>query len=61
MSEYKLTYFNGRGRAEITRLILTAAGQKFTDERFEFTEWPSHKAGTYIVKSRIPDLLVYIY
>ena len=49
MSEYKLTYFNGRGRAEFTRLIFTAAGQKFTDERFELSEWPSKKAGIYIV------------
>lgn len=46
MADYKVTYFNGRGRAELARLVLAAAGQKFTDERYEFTEWPSHKAGT---------------
>lgn len=45
MPNYKITYFNGRGRAEITRLIFAAAGEKYTDERFEFEEWPSKKAG----------------
>jgi len=44
MSTYKLYYFNGRGRAEISRLIFAAAGQKFEDNRYEREEWPSHKA-----------------
>jgi hypothetical protein len=29
----KLTYFNGTGRAEITRLLLSAAGIAFEDIR----------------------------
>jgi len=44
MSTYKLYYFNGRGRAEVDRLIFAAAGQKFEDIRYEGHEWPSHKA-----------------
>ena len=44
MSTYKLYYFNGRGRAEVCRLIFAAAGQKFEDIRYEFGEWASHKA-----------------
>lgn len=44
MSTYKLYYFNGRGRAEIARLIFAAAGQKFEDIRYEGSEWPAHKA-----------------
>jgi glutathione S-transferase len=44
MSTYKLTYFNGRGRGEVSRLIFAAAGQKFEDIRYEYSEWPSHKA-----------------
>lgn len=44
MSEYKLYYFNGRGRAEFIRLIFVAAGQKFEDVRFAGEEWPAHKA-----------------
>lgn len=44
MSTYKLYYFNGRGRAEIARLIFAAAGQKFEDIRYDRSEWPAHKA-----------------
>lgn len=44
MSTYKLYYFNGRGRAEIPRLIFAAAGQNFEDVRYERDEWPAHKA-----------------
>jgi glutathione S-transferase len=43
MSTYKLYYFNGRGRAEIARLIFAAAGQKYVDIRYEHGEWPTHK------------------
>ena len=43
MSSYTLNYFNGRGRAELTRLIFAAAGAKFTDKRIEFADWPALK------------------
>merc|ERR1712013_855005 len=33
MADIKLTYFNGRGRAEISRLILAYAGAQFEDDR----------------------------
>jgi glutathione S-transferase len=44
MSTYKLYYFDGRGRGEISRLILATAGQKFEDVRYQQNEWPSHKS-----------------
>ncbi|CAF1105124.1 unnamed protein product [Rotaria sordida] len=44
MSTYRLYYFDGRGRGEVPRLILTAAGQKFEDIRYSEGEWPSHKS-----------------
>ncbi len=43
MSTYKLYYFNGRGRGEVSRLILAAAGQKYEDIRYERDQWPAHK------------------
>lgn len=44
MSTYKLYYFNTRGRAEIARLILAAAGQTFEDVRYSKDEWELHKS-----------------
>jgi glutathione S-transferase len=44
MSTYKLLYFNGRGRAEVSRLIFAAAGQKYEDARFEREQWPTLKS-----------------
>lgn len=46
MVNYKLYYFNGRGRAEISRLILAAAGVKYDDVRID--DWPKTKAGKNI-------------
>jgi len=43
---YKLTYFSGRGRAEIMRLIFAQAGVEYEDIRIEREKWPDHKAGT---------------
>ena len=44
MPIYKLYYFNGRGRAELSRLIFAAAGEKFEDIRYERSEWAAHKS-----------------
>nr|QUF59418.1 glutathione S-transferase GSTS12/13-3 [Brachionus angularis] len=45
MPNYKLTYFNSRGRAELTRLIFAAAGVEFEDVRYELNEWPKTPLG----------------
>ncbi|XP_066304198.1 glutathione S-transferase-like [Branchiostoma lanceolatum] len=37
--KYKLTYFNARGRGELTRLIFAAAGVEFEDVRLGHGEW----------------------
>lgn len=37
-------YFNGRGRAEISRLIFAASNTVYDDHRIAFdTEWPNQK------------------
>ncbi len=41
MVNYTFHYFNGRGRAEISRLIFAAAGVEYTDNRI--TDWPKCK------------------
>ncbi|CAF0871993.1 unnamed protein product [Rotaria sordida] len=42
-TQYKLHYFDGRGRGEAIRLIFAYAGQKFEDVRYSFDEWPKKK------------------
>jgi len=44
--QYKLVYFNGRGRAEPSRLIFAYAGVNYTDQRIEQAEWPGMKSKT---------------
>ena len=48
--QYKLIYFNARGRGELSRLILHCAGVPFEDFRFEMKEWPAIKPSEYILK-----------
>ena len=40
-AKLKLTYFNGRGRGELSRLILAHAGVDYEDHRIGFDEWKS--------------------
>lgn len=44
--KYKLTYFNGMGRAELCRLIFAEAGVEYTDNRVEMADWPAMKPTT---------------
>ncbi|CAE1252184.1 HPGDS [Acanthosepion pharaonis] len=39
MPNYTLHYFNGRGRAEIIRMMFNMAGVPYNDKRYEFSEW----------------------
>jgi glutathione S-transferase len=43
MPSYKITYFNVRGYAEMSRLILEYAKQPYEDVRVEHAEWPKIK------------------
>lgn len=49
MPSYTLYYFNGRGRAEICRMLFAAAGVKYMDKRFEFSEWERYRKGKLII------------
>lgn len=44
MSTYKLYYFNGRGRAELARLIFAQSGQAYEDIRIEGAQWPTRQS-----------------
>jgi len=49
MPTYKLTYFNGKGRAETTRLVFAAAGIKYEDKRVEKADWGALKPSRNLV------------
>lgn len=43
MPNYKLIYFNMRGRAEIIRYIFAYLDIKYEDHRIEQADWPAIK------------------
>lgn len=45
MPQYKLYYFDIRGRAEITRLLFKQACVEFEDKRLTKEEWAAMKPG----------------
>jgi len=46
MPLYTLVYFNGRGRAEVARLLFAQAAVRYEDKRLEGDEWPKLKPTT---------------
>jgi len=46
MSQYKLTYFNFRGRGEVARLLFAVAGVKYEDIRVDQAQWLELKPTT---------------
>ena len=47
MSGIKLTYFNLKGRAELSRLILAQAGVEYEDCRIDREDWAQLKTSEY--------------
>lgn len=42
-AKYKLSYFAGRGRGEVLRLLFAGAGQEFEDDRLMGDSWAAFK------------------
>ncbi len=56
MPQYKLTYFNIRGRAEVARLLFAQGGVEYEDCRIKGDDWPSLKPSEYpLLKKHAPD------
>ncbi|XP_038061646.1 S-crystallin SL11-like [Patiria miniata] len=56
MPSYKVIYFNGRGYAETTRMMLAHVGQEFEDVRYTREEWLEHKPNVPL--QQLPNLEV---
>ena len=41
-TSYKLVYFNGKGKAEVSRLLFHATGHAFEDVRLERDDWTNN-------------------
>ena len=54
MVNYALHYFNGRGRAEISRMIFAYAGVQYKDDRIE--DWPNTKKGNAIFRKQLSSV-----
>ena len=44
---YKLTYFHGRGRGEVSRIMFAQAAVEYVDDRIELSAWPALKPSTH--------------
>lgn len=44
MTSYTLYYFNGRGRAEICRMLFALSGVEYDDSRITFTDWKNFRS-----------------
>ena len=58
MAPVKLTYFNLKGRAELSRLILAEAGVDYEDCRLERDEWAQLKESSFAPFGQLPVLEV---
>lgn len=54
MPQYRITYFNSKGRAEVMRQILAYGGQDFEDKRLDPEQWMDLKKSE-IIKNKFND------
>jgi len=58
MPTYKFIYFDGRGAAEIVRLLFKASNTAFEDERLSFDDWKGRKDNFTVSLNKMPILEV---
>ena len=56
MTKIKLTYFDGRGRGELSRLILAYGGQPWEDDRISFEQRPELKPSKSSINTVLEQL-----
>jgi len=58
MSNYVLTYFDGRARGEVIRLLFAYQGVDYVDRRIKKDDWPAFKASAFAPFGALPVLEV---
>ena len=58
MERPKLIYFDGQGRAEVSRWIFLLAGVEYEDVRIQYSDWSTLKSSKFF---RIPNLAIELY
>jgi len=48
MVKYTLVYFDGRGRAEVSRILFELAGVEYEDKRIKGEDWGKLKSGEHL-------------
>ena len=58
MERPKLIYFDGQGRAEVSRWIFLLSGVEYEDVRIQYSDWSTLKSSKFF---RIPNLAIELY
>lgn len=59
MTNYKLTYFNVRGKAEVIRILFAVAGVDYEDVRLDYASWPgNYKESLELPFGQLPVLSI---
>ena len=58
MERPKLIYFDGQGRAEVSRWIFLLAGVEYEDVRIQYSDWSTLKSSKFF---RIPNLAIELF
>ena len=60
MGKLTLYYFNLRGRAELSRLMLAQGGADYEDTRIEKEDWPTLKPSKTIVIKQCRIIMIIV-
>jgi len=58
MPQYKFTYFNGRAKGEVIRMLFALGETAYEDERVEIPDWSTKKATLPLLFGQLPILTI---
>ncbi|XP_068088603.1 hematopoietic prostaglandin D synthase-like isoform X1 [Hyperolius riggenbachi] len=61
MAQYKLTYFEFRGKGELIRYLFACMNIEYEDYKIDFSEWPQHRSSYLYGKLPILEINGTVY